>query len=264
MSYSYDDLLKAYSQLGVGKGRVVYVGASLPYLREFETPGKTAVLDAHYNALMSLLGEDGTIAVFTQSTPLCNTDTPFDVNETPSISGIFSEYIRKKKGAYRSFHPFSSYAAIGKRAREITQDVARHAYGPETPMARMIALDTLCISIGIPPRLTCSTIHQAELAMGVPYRYVKEFEHPVVRDGKIVNELFYLYVWYRECNVKRNLLVKIFEQFSARHEIKSVDVGKGQIYSYSMREFYDCVIQLLKEDIYIWLNEIPEIKPYRK
>lgn len=263
MSYSYHDLLKAYQRLGVDKGRVVHVAASLPYLREFEKPG-ASVLDAHYNALRSLLGKEGTIVVFTQSTQLCNTDVPYDLDNTPSISGVFSEYIRKKKGAYRSCHPFCSFAAIGKRAKEIVLDTTRHAYGPETPMARMIDLDTLTVSIGLPPRLGASTIHHVEQVMGVPYRYTKEFDHPVARDGKIVKELFYLYVWYRECNIKRNRLVKIFEKFRAQHEIKSVDVGKGQIYSYSMAEFYACAIKLLKEDIYMWLDEIQGIKPYRK
>ena len=83
MSYSKDDLLKAYQEIGVDKAKVVYVSGSLPYLREFEKPG-TAVLDAHFNALSELIGPDGTIVVFTQSTNLCNTDTPFDLDNTES------------------------------------------------------------------------------------------------------------------------------------------------------------------------------------
>ena len=263
MSYSYHDLLKAYQRLGVDKGRVVYVVASLPYLREFEKPG-ASVLDAHYNALRSLLGKEGTIVVFTQSTQLCNTDVPYELDNTPSISGVFSEYIRKKKGAYRSCHPFCSFAAIGKRAKEIVLDTTRHAYGPETPMARMIDLNTLTVSIGLSPRWGANTIHHVEMVMGVPYRYTKEFVHPVVRNGKITKELFYLYVWYRQCDLRRDRLVKIFEKFGARYRINSVVVGKGQIYSYSMPVFYRCAVQLLKEDIYMWLKEGPQTRPYRK
>ena len=94
MSYSKDDLLKAYQEIGVDKAKVVYVAGSLPYLREFEKPG-AAVLDAHLNALWELVGPDGTIVVFTQSTNLCNTDPPFDLENTASISGVFPEYVRK-------------------------------------------------------------------------------------------------------------------------------------------------------------------------
>ena len=93
MSYSKDDLLKAYQEIGVDKAKVVYVAGSLPYLREFEKPGAAAVLDAHFNALSELIGPDGTIVVFTQSTNLCNTDTPFDLENTVSISGVFREYV---------------------------------------------------------------------------------------------------------------------------------------------------------------------------
>lgn len=263
MSYSYDDLLAAYKKLGVEKGRVLYVGASLPYLREFNIPGKTAVLDAHFNALLELLGEEGTIVVFTQTINLCNTKIPFDPKETPSISGVFSEYIRKKPGACRSFHPFCSYTAYGKYAREITSDTARHAYGPETPIARLIDMDTLCISIGLPPWLTCSAIHHLELIMGVPYRYVKEFCHPVVRNGEVVEELFYLYVWYRECDLKWKRLVKLFEYIGAESAINYAEVGQGQISSYSLSAFSKCTINLFKSNIYMFFAEPPKIRPYR-
>jgi len=263
VSYSKDDLLKAYQEIGVDKAKVIYVSGSLPYLREFEKPG-TAVLDAHFNALWELIGPEGTIVVFTQSTNLCNTDTPFDLDNTASISGIFSEYVRRKKGAYRSFHPFCSFSAIGKRAKEIVLNTTHHAYGPETPMERMINLNTLSISIGIPPRLTASTIHHVEMVMGVPYRYTKEFVQPVVRNGKISKELFYLYVWNQECKLKRDRLVKIFKNFEETYEITSAFVGKGEVYSYSMSEFYQCAVQLLKNDIYMWLKEEPHIRPYRK
>ena len=264
MSYNYDDLVEAYIKLGLKKEQVVYIGSSLPYLRDFNVPGKKAILDAHYNALMNALGENGTIAVFTQSTQLCNTDIIFDLENTPSISGFFSEYIRKKKGAYRSFHPFCSYAAIGKHAQEITQDTTRHAYGPESPIARMIDFDTTGISIGLPPQLTCSAIHHVEMAMGVPYRYFKEFLQPVVRNRKTQKELFYLFVWYRGINLKRDRLKKVFQNYLKTNKMSSVEIGAGKIYSYSLRGFYTSAVQLFKDDIYSWLEQPPDIRPYRK
>lgn len=269
MAYSFEQLKQAYKNLGVEKDRVVLVSGNLAYLMEFETPGKKEVLEAHYKALMELLDKGGTLVVPTGNAStnskiqLCNTDICFSLKDTPSGMGVFSEYVRKKSGARRSFHPFVSYTAIGKHAKEICDDVSRHAFGPETPMERMINLDTLGISPGLHPRITTSIIHHIEMVMGVPYRYTKEFIHPVIRDGKVVKEPFYMHVWYRECDIQRDVKVKIFKRYLSKYTVKSEQVGGGKIYSYSLSDFYKLTVQLLKEDIYIWLKEIPKVKPYR-
>jgi len=41
-------------------------------------------------------------------------------------------------------------------------------------------------------------------------------------------------------------------------------LGRGNIYAYSLGDFYDSAIQSFKEDIYIWLDQEPNIKPYLK
>jgi aminoglycoside 3-N-acetyltransferase len=269
MAYSFEQLKQAYKNLGVEKDKIVLVSGNLSYLMEFETPGKKEVLEAHFRALMELLGEEGTLVVPTGNAStnskiqLCNTDICFSLKDTPSGMGVFSEYVRKKPGALRSFHPFVSYAAIGKYAKKICDDVSRHAFGPETPMERMINLDTLGISPGLHPRITTSIIHHIEMVMGVPYRYVKEFIHPVIRDGDVVREPFYMNVWYRECDHQSDEKKKIFKKFLLKYTVNSEQVGEGDIYSYSLADFYKFTVQLLKEDIYIWLKEIPKVKPYR-
>jgi len=263
MTYSFEQLKQAYKNLGVEKDRVVLVSGNLAYLMEFEMPGKKEVLEAHYRALTELLGEGGTLVVLTGKVDLCNTDIVFNLEETPCNMGVFSEYTRKKPGAIRSFHPFFSFAAIGKQAGEICEDVTRHAYGPETPMDRLIDMDALELSIGLHPRITGCIVHHIEMVMGVPYRYTKEFIHPVIRDGKVVEEPFYMHVWYRECDIQRDVIVKIFKRYLSEYTVKTEKVGRGEIYSYSLADFYKLTVQLFKEDIYIWLKEIPKVKPYR-
>jgi aminoglycoside 3-N-acetyltransferase len=265
MSYSYADLINAYGALGVEKGRTVYVTSDLVYLMAYEKPGKKALLEAHFNALMELLGPDGTLVVSTASTNLCNTDILFDPDRTPvHLVGQLSEYVRTRPEARRSFHPFVSYCAIGPQAEHITANVSRHAYGPETPEARMIELDALSISIGLYPRHTCSTVHHVEQMLAVPYRYTKEFEQPVVRDDKTVTELFYLYVWYRDCGIERSNTKWIFEHLDKASIVKSTPVGAGKIHSYSMPEFVAKVTRLIIDDMYIWCERPPEQRPWRQ
>jgi aminoglycoside 3-N-acetyltransferase len=264
MNYSFEDIRDSYKSVGVSKGRVVSLKTDLRLLGRFEKPGKDDVLRAHFDALADLidLGK-GTLVVSTATTSLCNTQTPFNMEETPSEVGILTEYIRRMDDSLRSFHAFESYAAIGEDAEAICFDVARHAYGPETPEDRLVQSDALCVSIGLPPRLTCSTVHHVEMMMGVPYRYTKEYSHPVVSDGAVKEECFYRYVWYRQCDIKRNENMKVFDHFDSEgYKTDISTLGKGKVYSYSLSDFYRSTVKLFKEDIYAWLDEVPAAKPY--
>ena len=264
MDYSYKDLIQGYHSLGVSHGRVIYVTSDLWQLQKFSIPGKRALLDAHLEALKELLGPEGTIVVPTASMNLCNTDNVFDLQETPSFQrGAFSEHLRRQTDAKRSFHPFISYTALGAQANEITSAVTRHAFGPETPEARMIDMDALAISIGLHPRLTCSTIHNVEQIMGVPYRYTKEFLHPVRRNGDIQTEAFYMFVCYREIDIKRDGNKKLFEGIENDIQLNNTTIGKGIIYSYSLKQFQKCAIAQVAREPYIWCQSPPLLRPYR-
>lgn len=263
--YDYKKLKDAYKKVGVVRNKVVLIKTDLRYLGCFEKTTQMDLLQAHFNALSELLDlDEGTLVVSTKSMSLCNTDIPFDLEKTPSQMGVLTEYIRKMKNTIRSFHPFVSYAAIGRDAKAITENVSRHAYGPETPEERLIDRNAVCVSVGIHPRFTCSTIHHVAMLMGVPYRYTKEYLHPVIHGGKKVYELFYQHVWYRECNIKINNQKNLFPIFEDNYELKTVSIGRGLVYSYSMSDFYECAIKVLKDNIYILLDKNPDVKPYRK
>ena len=76
-------------------------------------------------------------------------------------------------------HPFASYSAIGKRGKDIVLDVSSFAYGPDSPEDRLIELEAKRVGVGILPTKTTS-IHHVEQQVAVPYRYTKEFYHPIL------------------------------------------------------------------------------------
>jgi aminoglycoside 3-N-acetyltransferase len=263
MAYSRDELRDAYARVGVGPGRIVLVTGNLGRLMEFERPGKEAVVEAHYQVLAELLGPTGTLVVPTASTSLCNTDRVFDPVATPSELGPLTEYVRTRPGARRSFHPFVSYAAIGAAAAEIIDDASRHAFGPHTPEGRLVEASALHVSIGLHSRFSTATNHHVEMVMGVPYRYVREYLHPVVRDGAVRVEPFYMHVRYMAANVQRDHNRRIFEQFERQAPLATAPVGRGQLYAYSIDSFYRFMTKALADDIYLWTKEPPDPTIYR-
>lgn len=269
MDYGFEELKKAYRDLGVTKGRVVLIKSDLRLLGGYgPMTQRSAPLHAHYDILAELVNlDEGTLVVPTVTTYLCNTDTPFDPVMSRSQTGVLSEFIRTRPESVRSHHAFVSYSAVGRQAEEICLNVSRHSFGPASPKDRLIERNALCISIGLEPRWTCSTIHHVEMVMGVPYRYTKEFVHPVVYPEGMRREPFYMPVWYRSLNLKRNRNVKIFKHFfSMGYSVAEAAIGRGRIYSYSILDFYKAAVDYLRTDIYGWLDEPPpeNMRPFRE
>lgn len=259
------DIEAAFRAIGLTEGDTVYVISALwrmPADAGSRAGGDTSAI--YYQALRSVIGDAGTIVVPTSSQNLCNTEIPFDLANTPSFErGLFTEFVRKLPGALRSFHPFTSYAAIGPKAALITSDVTRQAYGPETPEARMIDLGAKFLALGVGANIITS-VHHVEHVMGVPYRYHKEFMHPVVRGSETVVEPFYQFVWYRNSDVQRSQNRRLFDCIKGKLEIREAKLGRGKMSTLSLADFFQLSVQEFKRDIYIWCNQPPTIRPYQQ
>lgn len=265
--YSYEDIREAFRKVGVSRGKVVLVKTDLRPLGSYEKSQRSEIMNAFFNVLADLVDLGvGTLVVSTASDSLCNTDKPFDIKKTPSERGVLTEFIRQKEGAVRSRHPFMSYTAIGADAGFICGDVSRHSFGLESPKDRMLKRNAVYLSIGLEPRWTCTYVHHVEMLMGVPYRYTKEFSHPIVQEnGGIENELFYMFVWYRGVDLERNINVKIFEHYhKSGYPLARAALGTGFVYGYSCADFYNSTADYMKTDIYGWLTRPPKERPYRK
>jgi aminoglycoside 3-N-acetyltransferase len=262
--YDYKDLLDGYSSLGVRTGGLIYVASDIGKLLRYREPGRENCLGAHLRAFRELLGPTGTMFVPTASLNLCNTGIAFDLKTTPSSDmGIFSEYVRTRPAAVRSFHPFWSLAGIGPAATDLLSDISRHSYGWGSVFQRFVEHDVLGVNIGKSPHYSISVIHHIETIVGVPYRYTKEFIHPVIRGSKLVHEPFYLSVLYRECDIVRDQNRKIFQNFVDQAKLRETAIGRGKAWSFSHSEFAKVTTDFLAHDIYAWLNRPPMIRPYQ-
>ena len=126
-----------------------------------------------------------------------------------------------------------------------------------------LQLGARSVSIGLHPRLACSTVHLLEVVCGAPYRFSKEFLMPVLRNGHSTVEQFYFPVYYRNTGMTRDHNRKIFAALADRMTIGHANLGRGGVYSYSIADFFDQVGQLMSKDLYIWCDEPPGERPYR-
>ncbi len=194
-----DRLAADLRTLGVRPGQTLLVHASLKQVGWVEGGARTVV-----GALTDALGPDGTLVagagtpensltsrIFREQTkdlPLWHVSghlermLAFDPKVTPTSSGAVAEALRTTRGAVRSEHPQSSFAAVGRDARELMAGhrVTCHL-GEHSPLAKLYERDASILLLGVGYR-SCTAFHLAE------YRYItnppmREYSCLVMEEG---------------------------------------------------------------------------------
>ncbi len=264
--YSLKDLEKIIKNVIHKDTDIAFVAGDLGALGSFDSFDKFDLLNTIRDGIFKASDDNATIMTQTMSFQLCNTNTPFE-RYTWSNLGAFGNFLLNEKDSIRSLHPFASYTTLGKNA-QICDTTTPYAYGIASPYHNMLEFDkVLMLSIAMPPNLTCSLIHHIEFVMNVPYRYIKEFYHPIKINDEITYKNFYLQVLYEPYRtIERDKNVKIFEYFTKIYgeSVREFKLGRGSVWVYDYKAFYKACVQLFLQDIYAWMSCEPKIKPYRK
>jgi aminoglycoside 3-N-acetyltransferase len=81
---------------------------------------------------------------------------------TPSGMGAVAEAVRTARGAIRSDHPQSSFAAVGPDAEYLMAEHRIYShYGGDSPLAKLSKIDARVLLIGVGYR-ACTAFHLAE------------------------------------------------------------------------------------------------------
>jgi aminoglycoside 3-N-acetyltransferase len=171
--------------LGVRAGGVVLLHSSTRSLG-FVVGGPQAFVQA----LLDVLGPDGTLVVPTHTSDNCDPSTwanppvpeswwgairdeapGYDPATTPSRwMGLLPELVRTWPGARRSQHPRLSFAAVGARADEVTRDHRLDdALGESSALGAVYRLDGQVLLLGT-THDTNTSLHLAEWRQASPPR----------------------------------------------------------------------------------------------
>ena len=259
-------LIATLERLDLAPNSCVFVASNISKFGKIKL-SKGLKLQALYSAIKHYIGKKGSIFVPTATMNLCNSDKVFDPESTPSFEmGAFSEYVRQLEGSVRSMHPFWSVSGNGPIAERLRR-VSRHAYGVGSPWSILLEEDARQLNLGIHPSKAVTLIHHAETVVGVPYRYTKEFLHPVNRNGSVDLENFYQLVFYRSCDAEKKSALN--EHFFSRlsddgHLLKEKNFCGTDFFAFQMTQFFKLAIEFFSDDIYTYLEREPSKKPYRE
>lgn len=183
-TYSEEELYEDFCRLGVKPNSTLVLHSSLSSLG-YVIGGAVSVI----NALLNVLGGQGTLMVPTHTPELSDpeiwTDPPvperlwqkfreatpiFDpALFLPVSMGIIPCTLLGYPNVERSYHPLSSFAAVGKHAAYITADHSlKEPEGWSSPVGKLYELDGWVLLMGVDNRRNTS-LHLAEVAADVDY-----------------------------------------------------------------------------------------------
>jgi len=138
------------NRLKIKKGDVLFLHSSFNYI--LPENGVMPLL----TKIIEVVGDnEGTILVPSypkeSSRDYMRNNEIFNVNSSPSYSGILSEFIRRMPGAKRSLHPTKSVVALGKYANQLIKDHGKSPfpYDENSPYYKIMNYNGKIMGMGL-------------------------------------------------------------------------------------------------------------------
>ncbi len=189
-------LTRDFRDLGVRPGQAVMLHVSVRAIG-WIVGGPDVVLDA----LLDVLTPEGTLMMYVawedrtdDMLAWCAERRAAYVAECPPFDpersranrrwSILTEYLRTRPGAFRSANPGASMAAIGARARRLTENhPLDYGYGPGSPLAKLCEIGGQVLQVGVPAE-TATLLHYSEHVADVPGKRIVRTPVPIMKDGQ--------------------------------------------------------------------------------
>ena len=150
-----ESITRALRTVGVEQGDLVLMHSDASAVIKMLGSGDWGrALELLGTACLDAVGPDGTVVVPTFNWAFCK-GQPYDARRTPSVLGLFSNYLRTRPDAVRSPHPIFSFAAIGPHAPSLFSGISKSSFGEDSVFGRLRQRDV-------------QTLKERHLVEGVP------------------------------------------------------------------------------------------------
>lgn len=192
---SAQDITAALRRLGVRPTDTVFMHSGLRRCLRVAGPTREAKLETIGDGVSGAVSE-GVLIVPTFTYSFCRSEM-YDIADSPSTVGVFSEHFRQLPGVRRTADPLFSVAVRGAVPaaweRPLFEVGDKDVFGEESVFAMLRHVDAKFVFFGV-PATTCTFVHHVEQRNAVPYRYMKDFAGMVRAGGRLtpVTARFYV------------------------------------------------------------------------
>ena len=239
---TFKQLLEGFRDLGVQEGDTLLVHSSYKSFGEVDGGPQTVI-----RALEAALGPEGTLIMPTFNFDF-NKGVPWDVRTTPSRMGVLTELVRKDPRAKRVFHPFYSFAILGRRAEMLGSLRYKSSYERNSVFGKLRDLDGKIMVIGLSYNDSMTFFHHIEQMEGVDYRFLKQFTGEVTdENGHTYTDTFEMLVR----DVDRGVMTMVDPMgklMEGAGVIKSARIGEADVRLMKANEVYEFTAREMKRD----------------
>lgn len=236
-------LVEDFKKMGIVKGDMLNLKISLKSIGKVEGGADTVI-----DALLEVVGEEGTLVAdsFVEPFPAFLSfmyKNKVSSDDSLSYAGAITNAIMKKTGVFRASHPIQRFAAVGKRAKELTEGftVDSEPYGFGTTMAEMGAKN---LRVGGRNKVVgIGTTHMAICHHNLKQKRIGKAIYYIDKKG---NKKLYKANWANGCPVGFNgMLDRLKENGLILAEGK---VGQAESILTSMKDTLAFEIELFKSE----------------
>ena len=242
---TFEKLVAGFRELGVKEGDTLLVHSSYKSLGEVDGGPETVV-----RALEAALGAEGTLIMPTFNFDF-NRGVPWDVRKTRSKMGALTEIVRIDPRSKRVFHPFYSFAILGKHAEMLSALRYKSAYERNSVFGKLRDLDGKIMVIGLSYNDSMTFFHHIEQMEGVDYRFLKQFTGEVTdENGNTYTDTFEMLVR----DIDKGVMTMVDPMGALMEEagvIQSAKIGDADVKLMKANEVYEFTAREMKRDPYL-------------
>jgi aminoglycoside N3'-acetyltransferase len=162
--------------------------------------------------------------------------------------GVLTELVRVDPRAKRVFHPFYSFAILGKYAEILGSLRYKSSYERNSIFGKLRDLDGKIMVIGLSYTNSMTFFHHIEQMEGVDYRFLKQFTGEVTDwDGTTKVDTFEMLVR----DIDRGVITEVNPMGELMEEagvIKSAKIGEADVKLMKANEVYEFTAREMKRD----------------
>ncbi len=204
---------KIFESINISNGDKVLVSSSiLKFLIKYKKENKIFDANLIIDLLISKIGKEGTLLFPTFNWDFCK-GRDFDYYKTQSSSGSLGNFALQRSEFQRTKNPIYSFAVTGKDKDYICGLQHESCFGLDSPFGYLIKNRGKNLFIDIDYKEGFTFDHIAEEAVGVDYRYFKNFEGFYINKLNKKEKVYYkMYVRDLSLGIDMTVIDKKFDK----------------------------------------------------
>ena len=224
--YTENDIVRSLKKAGVKKNDTILCHSDV---QKFGVPkcglNKTKIVKMFFRSFFKILGDNGTLIFPTFTYSFCNNEI-YNPKKTYSLCGFISNNIKVIKKFTIYPDPNLSCIIYGKHKKFLSTLVDKNSYGENSLFERFFNLKGKICNLNLDAGSTF--LHLLERKLNVNYRFDKEFEGKIIKNGKTIRDKFTIFSLYKSTKKESN-----FEKFTQyaikKNYYKQSNLGRGKI-----------------------------------